>query len=130
MSGQRILIVDDEANIRRTMRIALEAAGYVVAVAATPEEGEALFREGPRPDLVILDERMPGMDGLELERRIRAMDAEVPILLATAYGSASVVARALRGGASGYLEKPFTPGELREVVSRILAAHAPGEKTE
>jgi DNA-binding NtrC family response regulator len=125
MSTAKILVVDDEANVRRTMQVALEVAGYQVATAADGEEGERRLREGPRPDLVIVDERMPGIDGLELIRRIRRQDADVTILLATAYGSTQIVSVALREGASGFLEKPFTPQELRDTVAQILKAHAP-----
>jgi DNA-binding NtrC family response regulator len=125
MSTAKILVVDDEANVRRTMQVALEVAGYQVATAADGEEGERRLREGPRPDLVIVDERMPGIDGLELIRRIRRQDADVTILLATAYGSTEIVAVALREGASGFLEKPFTPQELRDTVAQVLKAHTP-----
>jgi two-component system response regulator (stage 0 sporulation protein F) len=123
MRSARILVVDDEPHIRRTIQLALEAAQYTVVTAGDGEEGEARVREGPRPDLVIVDERLPGIDGLETIRRIRKLDPEVPLLLATAYGATDLIASALREGASGYLGKPFTPGELRDVVERVLAAH-------
>jgi DNA-binding response OmpR family regulator len=119
----RILVIEDEQRTRRTMQLALEAEPYLVATAGDGEQGEAMVRDGPPPDLVIVDERLPGIDGLETIRRIRKIAPELPILLATAYGATDLIAAALREGASGYLEKPFTPASLREVVQRVLAAH-------
>jgi DNA-binding NtrC family response regulator len=118
-----LLVVDDEANVRHTMQVALEAAGYTVVTASDAAEGEQVVRQGAPLDMVILDERMPGIDGLELARRIRGFNPGVPILLVTAYGSVGIVSAALREGASGFLEKPFTPAQLRDTVARILAAH-------
>jgi DNA-binding NtrC family response regulator len=124
MSTTKILIVDDEPHVRRNMQLALETAEYTVVTAGDGEEGESRFREGPRPDLVIVDERMPGIDGLALIRRIRSLDPRVPILLATAYGATGLISDALREGASGFLAKPFTPETLRDIVRQVLAAHS------
>ena len=87
MDRARILIVDDEEHIRETMQMALEAAAYQTDGAA--EGGEALekFGAGSDWDLVLLDQRMPGMEGMEVLRRMRERDPAARVIMATAYGS-------------------------------------------
>jgi DNA-binding response OmpR family regulator len=125
MASQRVLIIDDEENIRQTMQIALEAEGYVVGTAADGPEGLRRFREREGWDLVLLDQRMPGMEGLEVLRRIREIDPAACIVMVTAYGTIELAVDAMRAGATDFLRKPFTPDVLRGAVRGALATHPP-----
>src|SRR5438874_1638850 len=109
MPEPRILIIEDEENIRETVRFALEAAGYAVETAADGIEGLQDFGTGECWDLVVLDHRMPGMEGLEVLRRMRARDPQARILMATAYATIELAVDAMKAGALDFLRKPFTP---------------------
>lgn len=128
MSAPRILVIDDEENIRRTMQMALETEGYEVTAAADGIEGLQRFHEAPGWDLVLLDQRMPGMDGLEVLRRIRASDAEARIVMVTAYATIELAVDAMRIGVRDFLRKPFTPAILRDAVRGALAAEEDGSR--
>jgi DNA-binding NtrC family response regulator len=121
MRPQRILIIEDEENIRHTMRMALETEGYDVETAVDGPEGLLRFREPGQWGLVLLDQRMPGMQGVEVLRELKAIDSRVPVILITAYGTLDLAAEVLASGASGFLRRPFTPVELRGVVRETLA---------
>lgn len=125
MSSPRVLIIDDEANIRQTMQMALEAEGYTVGTAADGPEGIGRFREREGWDLVLLDQRMPEMEGLEVLRRIREIDLSARVVMVTAYGTIELAVEAMRSGATDFLRKPFTPETLRGCVRGALAAHPP-----
>jgi CheY-like chemotaxis protein len=120
----RILIIDDEENIRQTMQMALETEGYTVETAADGPEGLRRFREPRGWDLVLLDQRMPGMEGLEVLRRIREVDPDACVIMATAYGTIELAVDAMKAGAKDFLRKPFTPEVLRGAVAGTLAAAA------
>jgi DNA-binding NtrC family response regulator len=124
MTGGRILIIEDEENIRHTMQVALETEGYDVETAIDGPDGLLRFREPGRWRLVLLDQRMPGMQGLEVLRELKGRDASVPVILITAYGTVDLAAEVLGSGASGFLRKPFTPDELRDVVRQTLATRS------
>ncbi|HEU4521114.1 MAG TPA: sigma-54 dependent transcriptional regulator [Thermoanaerobaculia bacterium] len=117
-----ILLVDDEAPFRTVLREILEPLGHRLLEAASAEEAlERLSRM--RIDLVIADQRMPGLDGLTLLRRIRSMPAPPAVVLLTAYGSIPAAVDAVRAGAIDYLTKPLqSPEELIAVVDRAMAA--------
>ncbi len=117
MSGSRVLIVDDEPQIRRIMRTTLAGAGYQVEDAKTGEEALAKVREF-RPDLVLLDINMPGMGGLAACREIRA-DANVAIIMLTVRNAERDKVEALDAGADDFVTKPFSTPEL---LARIRAA--------
>jgi DNA-binding NtrC family response regulator len=117
----RILIIEDEPNIRHTMQMALEAEGYTVETAVDGPDGLRQLRGGGPWDLVLLDQRMPGMTGEEALPQIQAADRALPVLLITAYGTVDLAAEVLRLGATGFLRKPFAPEELRKVVRDTLA---------
>src|SRR5207249_10874290 len=117
MSSARILVVDDDPQIRRVLRTALIAQGYEVADARNGEEAvEKLHDE--KPDLVILDMNMPRMNGLETCRSIRTT-SEVPIIMLTVRDAESDKVGALDAGADDYMTKPFSS---RELLSRVSAA--------
>ena len=106
MPKSRILVIDDEAAIRDSLRMTLEYEGYEFLGAATGQEGLALVeREGP--DLVLLDVKMPGMDGLEVLDRIRAMNDALPVVVVSGHGTISTAVEATKKGAFDFIEKPF-----------------------
>ncbi len=117
MSGGRILVVDDEPQIRRIMRTELTSAGYEVDDAKTGEEALGKVREF-RPDLVLLDINMPGMGGLAACRAIRA-DANVALIMLTVRNTEAAKVEALDAGADDFVTKPFSTPEL---LARIRAA--------
>src|SRR2546426_663170 len=106
MPKSRILVIDDEAAIRDSPRMTLEYEGYEFVGAATGQEGLALAeREGP--DLVLLDVKMPGMDGLEVLDRLRNMNESLPIVVISGHGTISTAVDATKKGAFDFIEKPF-----------------------
>jgi CheY-like chemotaxis protein len=110
-----ILIVDDDESIREATKTLLRSAGYQVQTFASAErvlESGAL----EETECLILDVRMPGMDGLELQRRLNAEGVDVPVIFITAHDDAAVRRRAIEGGAINLLYKPFAAAELLETV--------------
>jgi two-component system KDP operon response regulator KdpE len=117
LSAGRILVIDDEPQIRRIMRTTLITAGYEVDDAKTAEEGLLKVREF-RPDLVLLDINMPGMGGLAACRELRA-DPNVAIIMLTVHNAEAAKVEALDAGADDFVTKPFSTPEL---LARIRAA--------
>src|SRR5512147_1316049 len=117
MSAGRILVVDDEPQIRRIMRTTLTGAGYEVDDARSGEEALEKLREF-RPELVLLDINMPGMGGLAACRAIRA-DSSVAIIMLTVHNKEATKVEALDAGADDFVSKPFSTPEL---LARIRAA--------
>jgi two-component system nitrogen regulation response regulator NtrX len=115
----RILVIDDEAGIRDSMRRTLEYQGYQFVGAATGQEGLALIERDP-PDLVFLDIKMPGMDGLEVLDRIKASNPAVPVVMVSGHGTAQNAFEARDKGASGFIEKPFSEPVLLERIQKEL----------
>src|SRR5512134_2252352 len=103
----RILVIDDEPAIRDTMRMILEYEGHDVVLAGSGQEGLTLAEREP-PDLVFLDIKMPGLDGLEVLTRLRAINETVPVVIVSAHGSASSALEAGRLGAFRFIEKPLS----------------------
>ena len=106
MPKSRILVVDDEAAIRDSLKMTLEYEGYEFLSAATGQEGLALI-ERESPDLVLLDVKMPGMDGLEVLDRIRALNDALPVVVVSGHGTISTAVEATKKGAFDFIEKPF-----------------------
>jgi len=115
-----ILIVEDEHAVARGIQYALQQEGYEVAVARSGEEGLDIATK-QAPDLVVLDVRLPGMDGFEVLRRLRAAGAKMPVLVLTARDDEVDKVIGLELGADDYLTKPFG---LRELMSRIKGSSA------
>ena len=115
----RILVIDDEAGIRDSMRRTLEYQGYQFIGAATGQEGLALIDREP-PDLVFLDIKMPGMDGLDVLERIKATNPGVPVVMVSGHGTAQNAFDARDKGASGFIEKPFSEPVLLERIEKEL----------
>src|SRR5258705_7295016 len=114
MPKSRILVIDDEAAIRDSLRMTLEYEGYEFIGAATGQEGIALA-EREAPDLVLLDVKMPGMDGIEVLERLHPMNDTLPIVVVSGHGTISTAVEATKKGAFDFIEKPF-PSE-RVLVS-------------
>ncbi|MBV1861474.1 MAG: response regulator, partial [Nannocystaceae bacterium] len=112
-----ILVVDDDATVRFTLQEVMEASGHRVTAFEDASEALSAIRDA---DLVITDLAMPGMDGLELLRRVQAEVPRLPVVMITARGSERVAVEAIREGAYDYLAKPFDVAELTAVVTRAL----------
>lgn len=123
--SRRILIVDDEENIRRVTRLTLQAAGYEVGEAADGKSGMEAFGNGSTWDAVLLDQRMPGMDGLETLRQIKARQPNARVVMATAYASIELAVDAMKLGATDFVRKPMTPEILRNAITAALAKELP-----
>ena len=113
----RLVVVDDEPNIRELLSASLRFAGFDVATAGTGEEAIAAV-ERHRPDLLVLDVMMPGMDGFDVVRRLRSAGRVLPVLFLTARDSTDDKVTGLTLGGDDYVTKPFS---LEEVVARIRA---------
>jgi two-component system response regulator MprA len=122
----RILIVEDEEQIASFLRRGLASEGYEVDTAADGAAALAKAREA-RPDLVVLDLMLPGMDGLEVCRRLRTAHSSLPILILTARDSVSDRVQGLDAGSDDYMVKPFALAELFARVRALLRRSGPGE---
>ena len=116
--GTRILTVEDDERIRTSVRLALEDEGWTVDEASTGEDAVTLFAKHPA-DVVLIDIMLPGIDGFELCRRIRATSS-VPIVMVTARSDTHDVVAGLEAGADDYLTKPFAPKELSARIRALL----------
>src|SRR5712691_2155657 len=106
MPKPRILVIDDESAIRDSLRMTLEYEGYDFVAAATGQEGLALA-EREAPDLVLLDVKMPGMDGIEVLERLRNMNEALPVIVISGHGTIGTAVEATKKGAFDFIEKPF-----------------------
>ena len=128
MEAKSILIVDDEKNIRLTLSQALEPLHLSVQTAVN---GEEALRKLPQEnfDLVLLDLKMPGMDGIEVLQQIRARRPKVRVIIITAYGTIESAVEAMKFGAVDFIQKPFSPAEIRSLVTQVLEREALDEST-
>jgi two-component system nitrogen regulation response regulator GlnG len=117
---KKILIIDDEEAVCWALKGALTDEGHAVAVAPSAEEGLEQARQ-LRPDAVILDVRLPGMDGLTALTRLRELTEDAPVIVVTAFGNLDTAVRAVEGGAFDYLAKPFDLEQALEAVTRALS---------
>lgn len=118
-SKAHILVADDERNIRKTLAMILEAAGYVVDEAKDGEEALDLCRQ-IHPDVAFVDLHMPKLEGLKVLARIRALSPKTAVVIVTAYGSAANAVEAMKLGAVDFLEKPFDPKIIGILAEEIL----------
>jgi len=119
MSEARILLVDDEEELRRSTAQALELSGFDVDTFASADQVLELIGYS-FSGVVVSDIRMPGMDGMTLLEKIREIDAEVPVILVTGHGDVQLAVKAMREGAYDFLEKPFTAQHLAGIVRRAM----------
>jgi len=117
--AKRILIADDEKNMRWVLGQALESEGYEVAQAADGKEALSAIAE-QEPDVLVLDHRMPEPDGMEVMRRVRGKGLKFPIIMLTAHGNVAQAVEAMKAGASEYLTKPFDLEELKLSIEKAL----------
>jgi len=115
----RILVIDDEAAIRDSIRMILEYEEYEVLTAAAAQEGLALV-EREAPDLVFLDIRMPGMDGLEALERIRGLSETIPVVMISGHGTVATAVEATKKGAFDFLEKPLSTERMLVTIRNAL----------
>ena len=127
MAGELILIVDDEPNIVQLARLYLERAGFRVEAAGDGPAGLAAVQRA-RPALMLLDLMLPGLDGMEVCRQLRAEKNQVPILMLTARDEDVDKILGLEMGADDYLTKPFNPHEMVARVKAILRRGAPASQ--
>jgi DNA-binding response OmpR family regulator len=123
--SSRVLIVDDETNIRRMMRLTLEADGYEVEDADDGAKALIAFGDGARFDAVLLDQKMPVMDGIETLQQMRARAPSARVIMITAFGSIELAVEAMKLGATDFLRKPLTPETLRGAVAAALSKAPP-----
>ena len=116
-----ILIVDDDHHLRQGFQRLLDAEGYGTRTAASAEEALNLMRE-KMPQCVVMDVRMPGMDGLEALKRMRDLEGCPPVVIMTAYSTTETAIEATRLGAFHYMLKPFDIPQVLELLQRALAA--------
>ncbi len=131
MAREAILVIEDDADIQELLRYNLTKEGYRVILAASGEEGLRLART-ENPDLILLDLMLPGMDGLEVCRRLQseAVSRQIPIIMLTAKGEEADIVTGLELGAADYITKPFSPkvlvARLRAVLRRRTETIASG----
>jgi DNA-binding response OmpR family regulator len=125
----RVLVVEDEAKMRDVLQRGLQAAGYAVEVAADGEEGLARVEAGDH-DLIVLDIKLPGLDGFEVCRQLRRAEVWTPVLMLTALGDINDRITGLDAGADDYLVKPFAFGELLSRVRALIRRGRPPRPTE
>ncbi len=116
----RILVVDDEFAMRESLKDWLMEDGYEVGLASGGEEGVAMARES-NWDVILLDLKMPGMDGLEALKRFKDESPDSEIVMMTAYATVDTAVRAMKEGAFDYLVKPFDPDEIEMQINKIMA---------
>jgi two-component system, cell cycle response regulator DivK len=118
---KRILVVEDQEDNRKIIRDLLSASGYASVEATTGDQGLALA-ERERPDLILMDIQLPGMDGYEVTRRIKANPAlaHIPIIAVTSYALSGDDQKAYAAGCNGYVTKPFSPRQLLAKIREYL----------
>jgi len=121
-STGRILVVEDDADLRRVTQLHLERWGYHVTAAEDVPEALAILEKEPQ-DLVITDLTLPGMSGLDLLKKIKVDFPETSVVVVTAYGTVETAVEAMKAGAYDYIMKPVHPDELHTLVGRVLERH-------
>ena len=120
--NQSVLVIEDSASVRRLIEVCLRVLAVQLSAAEDGIKGLALARE-LRPDAIVLDIGLPGMDGWEVLRHLRAdqATADIKVLILTAHAQPEVAEQAVAGGADDFMTKPFRPTELRERIEKLLA---------
>ncbi len=119
MKNQSILIVDDEKNIRMALSLALEPLGMETDTAVNGEDALQKLRE-KEYGLILLDLKMPGMDGMDVLRQVRKMRPDIRVIIITAHGSIESAVEAMKLGAVDFIQKPFAPQEIRDLASVVI----------
>ncbi len=125
MASGKILVVDGLADMCRALRELLEFNGYQVDIA---QDGDSALKkiEGGKPDAVLLDIDLPGMNGVETLRKAKKLDRNLPVIVITASGDKSLAKKSLAAGALDYIQKPFSNAEIVGVLKRCLLKRRKG----
>ena len=123
LEGARLLIVDDEFSMRDSLEQWFRRDGYRTATAGDATEALQRLQEAAY-DVVLLDIKLPGVDGLELQRRLHALDPDLVVIMITAYASVDTAVQALKEGAFDYVTKPVDPDELSRLVRQGVLERA------
>jgi len=124
----KILIVDDDAQLRISFEKLLAAEGHEVRAASSGEAGIAAVRDDP-PDVAVMDVRMPGMDGLTAYQRMREIEPRLPVIIMTAYGTTETAIEAIKMGAFDYILKPFDIPDILRLIGQALEAAQPARRS-
>ena len=124
---QKVLVVEDETNLRKVLATMLRRTGYEVVVAADGEEGLGAFQKS-KIDIVITDLIMPKVGGMEVLKAINATAPEVPVIIITAHGTVDSAVEAIKLGAFDYITKPFDQAELQSVIAKAAKTHTAAER--
>lgn len=116
----KVLVVDDDKSIRVTISQALESAGFTVVTAVDGQHALDKLAEETDYDVVLLDMKMPGLDGMEVLRKIKEMKPLMPVIMVTGYGTVETAVEAMKLGAVDFIQKPFSPEEIRSIVKRVV----------
>lgn len=119
MDKKKILVIDDEAIVRVSCERVLKPAGYEVVMTPKGSEALALLKQD-KYDLVLTDLKMPDMDGLDVLKNIKSSWPDMIVIIITGYGTISTAVQAIKLGAFEYIEKPFTPEDILNAVTRAL----------
>jgi DNA-binding response OmpR family regulator len=117
---ERVLIIDDEENIRQMLRLTLETADYEVGEAGDGMEAFAILGGEPAWNVILLDQRLPIMEGTEVLRRIKVLAPQARVVMMTAFASVELAVQAMKQGATDFLRKPLTPEMVRNAVTAAL----------
>lgn len=120
----KILVVEDEIHIQRLIKLVLEKQAYTVESVGTGEDALEYLLKHEKPDLILLDIMMPGIDGLQVLRKIKgnADHRDIPVVMLTALAQENVIIQGIKLGAKDYIRKPFHPTELVKRLSKHLVA--------
>jgi two-component system response regulator (stage 0 sporulation protein F) len=114
-----ILVVDDQPGVRRLLYEAFREDGYEVRMASSGQDAIQQVKDNP-PYLILMDMKMPGMNGLEALHEINQINGDISVIMMTAYGELEIVAEAMKLGAKEYITKPFDINELRDLVRKVM----------
>jgi two-component system, OmpR family, KDP operon response regulator KdpE len=121
----RVLVVDDEPDLRLLVRLALETFGYQISEAGDGQQALDTISSDP-PDVVLLDIKLPIVDGWQVLQRLRSEGNLLPVIMLSAHASDSTYNKAMEAGCNGYIAKPFRPNDLRDVIEQAKEAAATG----
>ncbi len=126
-NSSRIVLIDDEPGVLKALTLLLQALGHSVMAFAGPQEALAYLRAGIDADLILSDQRMPGMAGSDLFRTLRAHSIETPFVLMSGHANEDDVRHVLVAPATSFLPKPFTPATLQEAIQSALLSGIPAK---
>ncbi|MBI4377501.1 MAG: response regulator [Nitrospinae bacterium] len=122
MSGKNVMVVEDNEKNRKLMRVVLKAKGYNVIEAATGEEALGILRNQKKPDIILMDIQLPGINGLKLVRQIKGdmLIKDIPIIAVTAYAMKGDEQKFIESGCDAYVSKPINTQELPLIVEKYI----------